>query len=85
MARTRTVVLPSISEMRKRAELTPNGLAELMGSSRRTICALEDGTAVPSVKTLAALADALGCNFSLLVTCAPDDVRTGALAKRWDS
>lgn len=53
----------SIRRARKEAGITQSTLADLVGTSTRTIHAIETGTGNPSLGTVAAVANAVGLHL----------------------
>lgn len=57
-----------IKQLRKERRLTQEQLANLSGLSRVSVYQIERGQTNPSLLTLLALAEALGCDMSTLVS-----------------
>ncbi|MGO4187110.1 helix-turn-helix transcriptional regulator [Pseudarthrobacter sp. TAF60_1] len=55
----------SIRRARKEAGITQNTLADLIGTSSRTVHAIETGTGNPSLVTVAAAANAVGLHLKV--------------------
>lgn len=62
-----------IKEKRKEKKLTQTELAELIGSTKNTISALETGQFAPSAYVAALLCNALDCTFEELFTLDLED------------
>jgi len=64
-----------IREIRLKRGLTQGDLAELCGTSVAAISHIERGTKVPTITTLARIADALECRVTKLVQVLDDKQR----------
>ncbi len=63
----------SIKEKRKERKLTQTELAEMIGSTKNTISALETGQFAPSAYVAALLCKVLDCTFEELFTLDLED------------
>lgn len=60
-----TAIGASIRQARKEAGITQATLADLIGTSSRTVHAIETGTGNPSLVTVAAAANAVGLHLKV--------------------
>jgi transcriptional regulator with XRE-family HTH domain len=76
----------NIAILRKRRGLTQEKLAEKTGLSQNFIARLETGSKNPSIETIEAIANAIGCDIEEIVRKDPDNtnIRTKDLHNRLD-
>ena len=76
----------NIAILRKRRGLTQEKLAEKTGLSQNFIARLETGSKNPSIDTIEAIANAIGCDIEEIVRKDPDNtnIRTKDLHNRLD-
>ncbi|NJL73465.1 MAG: helix-turn-helix transcriptional regulator [Candidatus Competibacteraceae bacterium] len=62
-----------LKRLRKSRQLTQEGLAQMVGVSRKAICRYENGLAMPRAQVLMRICQVLGCEYLLILQIAPEE------------